>query len=52
MLVEYHRAISMRGEQEEGGIGIKQTRAGRVRIPRFSRRCAQTLALKELLFEF
>jgi len=36
MLVEYHRAISMRGEEEEGSIGIKQARAGRVRIPRFS----------------
>ena len=39
------------GREEEGAIGIKQARAGRVRS-RIFRRSARTPAVHELLFEF
>ena len=52
MLVEYHRAISMRGEEEEGGIGIKQARADRVRIPRFLVGVLERLRSKSCFLNF
>ena len=39
------------GPEQEGGIGLKQARAGRVRS-RVFRRSARTPAVQELLFEF